>query len=670
MRRVAALARGGTAAAVSVAIASLAACSGDDDATVSPTASAVADVAPAAAGPPADVALLPERSDATPPLRLAEGLLAPTNRWYSSLALGDGGLPVFPTPLSVRPVDGGFTLGLTRPTATANAILAPARDDIEVRIDAAQGLGVVTRADPVGATLSWGDAALTIAQGWPVAGITADAPTTVHLSVAFAETGDGVWTADVDGTTYGLAVAQGSVEGADAELDTGGSLQLFVVPDGGDAITFAAALGPSPATTSWDFLVTAEAAVTTVEYGGPTVVTVPQERAHAAGLDCDLGTYATIDGPFAVCAAAGVTWPVPLVTPTAALDLSGLTDDERAAVREALVTDATSAPPPPADTYFGSKALHRLAVLLGLADQLGEPEIADSLAATLASELEAWGDPDRCAHEAARCFTYDPVMGGVVGHTPSFGSEEFNDHHFHYGYLLSAAAVAGERDPELAQRIGPVMDLVAADIASAGDASLPPVRTFDPVAGHSWASGISPFADGNNQESSSEAVAAWNAVALWARVRGDDALEARATWMLSAEADAAARLWLAPDLTPFPEYQHSIVALEWGAKRDHATWFSPEPSAMLGIQIIPGGAVAMQTLGAIPDARIVSAVDAAMPAGPDVMFGDYLLMYQALAGDAARDAAWEQALVLPQDVIDDGSSRAHLLAWIASVPDD
>ena len=40
---------------------------------------------------------------------------------------------------------------------------------------------------------------------------------------------------------------------------------------------------------------------------------------------------------------------------------------------------------------------------------------------------------------------------------------------------------------------------------------------FDPYRGHSWASGPSPFASGNNQESSSEAVAAWNGLALWAR---------------------------------------------------------------------------------------------------------------------------------------------------------
>ena len=40
----------------------------------------------------------------------------------------------------------------------------------------------------------------------------------------------------------------------------------------------------------------------------------------------------------------------------------------------------------------------------------------------------------------------------MVGLTPSFGSEEFNDHHFHYGYFLSAAGLLGADDPALATR--------------------------------------------------------------------------------------------------------------------------------------------------------------------------------------------------------------------------
>ena len=89
-----------------------------------------------------------------------------------------------------------------------------------------------------------------------------------------------------------------------------------------------------------------------------------------------------------------------------------------------------------------------------------------------------------------------------------------------------------------ADKIAPVVDLAVADIASAqASSAFPQYRNFDPYSGHAWASGSSPFADGNNQESSSEAVNAWNAVALWAKVRGNTELQNQATWMMSTEAN-------------------------------------------------------------------------------------------------------------------------------------
>ena len=40
----------------------------------------------------------------------------------------------------------------------------------------------------------------------------------------------------------------------------------------------------------------------------------------------------------------------------------------------------------------------------------------------------------------------------MVGLTPSFGSDEYNDHHFHYGYFLYAAGVLAANDPALAKQ--------------------------------------------------------------------------------------------------------------------------------------------------------------------------------------------------------------------------
>ena len=60
--------------------------------------------------------------------------------------------------------------------------------------------------------------------------------------------------------------------------------------------------------------------------------------------------------------------------------------------------------------------------------------------------------------------------------------------------------------------------LLIRDIASPDrdDPLFPFLRTFDPYAGHSWASGTALFGSGNNQESSSEAMNAWTGIIVTA----------------------------------------------------------------------------------------------------------------------------------------------------------
>jgi len=602
--------------------------------------------------------------------RLADGVMPPTNRWYSSLAFGKGGLPVYPKPLSVTPVDGGFSLGLTTPVASADAIMASAMNDVTVTIDGASGLGLVSHADSVAVSLTMGPATVAMAQGWPAVGITADAPLKAQLSVPFAAASDGVGVATVAGKTYGIVVAGGAIDGSTLSLDAGGTAALFSVPAGTDPGTFAKALGARSPRVAVSWGVSGDAATTTVTYGdNPTVVVVPTARAKGAGLKCDLGTFATIDGPYEACAAKSVSWDVPLVAPSDSLSLDGISSDEKDAIVAALKAEASAAPKDlPGDSYFGAKAMYRLANLVQVADAVGSTDLADTFAARLSQELKLWADPKGCATRDAKCLVYDPTIHGVVGLTPAFGSEDFNDHHFHYGYLLYAAAVAGARDPQLVTDIGAAFDLVADDIASpVQTADFPQWRTFDPVEGHSWASGSAPFADANNQESSSEAVAAWNGVALWRTVRGEkDGAEA-AEWMLSSEAEAARRTYLEPDLTAFPAYSHDTVGLEWGSKRDFATWFSAEPNAIIGIQLIPSPPAAMKYYSVVAPGRVASAIDAAHGKGSGTQFDDYLLMYQASQSGAEADAAWDAALALPDGVIDDANSRAYMLAWIASL---
>ena len=96
----------------------------------------------------------------------------------------------------------------------------------------------------------------------------------------------------------------------------------------------------------------------------------------------------------------------------------------------------------------------------------------------------------------------------------------YNDHHYHYGYHVYAAAVAAKLDPEWGRKHFDEVLLYIRDFANPleDDEYFPQYRQKDWFLGSSWASGIvsaenSPH--GRNEESSSEAISAYEGVTLF-----------------------------------------------------------------------------------------------------------------------------------------------------------
>jgi len=625
--------------------------------------------------PPASDAasILPvERISAAAPVRLAEGLAPPTNRWFSSLAFSPDPLPVFPFPLAFAPDGGGFAIELPEVVASARTIAAPFTGGL--RVDLGASSFTVVRYDPVSVTLEYSDAdgpvaQVTIAEGSPIVGIVAARDVGLAVAGGLSEVGGGAWTTAAGGSVFGVTAPGASVHENALQLDAGRSAQVFAVPQGGDIRAWLRAIGDPVTGVESSFEVDGESTSTRLEYTGTDSTVLVPFAGHAAGGDCSLGTFATAYGDAPACATTTLEWTVPALYGRGAYDLSGLDDRARTELAGQLAADIDASAPVPADTYFGGKALAKLASMLWLARSLGDDALATAAADRLGDELMPWLEADGCESRDERCFVYDDVLRMVVGRTPSFGSEEGNDHHFHYGYFLTAAAALAEARPEMLDRLTPVMDALAADIVGGGsDGTLPVLRVFDPFRGHSWASGLSPFADGNNQESSSEAVAAWNGLALWAAASHDDALAEQATWLLSSEADAARRLWLEPDPQSLPVgYEHGIVSLSWGGKRDYATWFSPEPSAILGIQLLPFSPVSLDYLASDPERVAANVAEAGGADGFDGALGDYVLLYSALAGPDDLAAARETLAGMDSVSLDDGLTRSAALAWLAAV---
>ena len=614
---------------------------------------------------------LPQRTVAPmPATRLARGLTPPTNHWFSGLVFGDQPQPVFPLPLAFGLQAHGFGFGLPQVVASASSVVGSHQDDVTVSVSGSSDQ-VVSAYDDASVTISSrgssGDTLgrTVVAEGSPFVTHVASADESLQTSVSWTPEQD-FWTATTPTGTYGAVVEHGSVDQQTIRLDAGGSAVFFPVPKGHDASALASLAAPVTAThTSYD--VGSETVTTSVQYGsGPSAfVAMPVQAAHLGDqVTCDLGSFPSVYGDLRLCSGSSLTWSVPRTRAAAGLDLSQVTGSNRARLAAQVTRDVASAPAPPADTYVGGKWLYRESQLLDIADQVGATKAAAAAQRRLGRTLTTWTNPHGCSDGKVRCFVYDPSWKGVVGLAPSFGSDQFNDHHFHYGYFLYAAGVLARHDPSVVARLRPVMNLLAADIAGGSDTGVTPrLRVYDVYAGHSWASGTSPFADGNNQESSSEAVNAWAGLSLWAAATGDQDLQRQAAWLLSSEAASARAYWTQPR-TP-AGFAHRTFGINWGGKRDYATWFSPAPSAILGIQLIPMSP-SSSYLGGDPGRIRANVAEATAASGFTGPLGDYVLMYSALAGGADARRALARSRTLPAGAIDDGDSRSYLTAFLLS----
>src|SRR5262249_53169507 len=157
----------------------------------------------------------------------------------------------------------------------------------------------------------------------------------------------------------------------------------------------------------------------------------------------------------------------------------------------------------------------------------------------------------------------DPTWGGIIGVPPEFGNEDYNDHHFQFGYVLQAAATLARFDPAFRDCARPVLDQLVADFMG-GMTGFPPDRVFNGYEGHSYASGFGGGPDGNDQESSSEAVHAWESVVQWGIATSNTAMVDEGLARYAIEAATARVYWLGEgeDVLPAP-YAHSTAGIVW-----------------------------------------------------------------------------------------------------------
>ncbi|KAB7744061.1 1,3-beta-glucanase [Nostocoides sp. F2B08] len=602
-------------------------------------------------------------------IAVTDGVNPPTNSWVSPAVFAPEDRPIFTGVLSARLAADAVTLGLPDPVTDADVVMAPHPDHVALDLPADDyELG---RLDAVSARFDYsrdGEAVgeLTLAEGWPYAQYVAASEQRVGLPDG-AETGPEGLSLTVAETTYRIVPGAGAaVEEGALTLEAGSSVHVYAEPAGAtpgelDLLRSGAVVLESTEVTPD---VGDDVATTTLTYrtaGDADTVLAVAPRKEVTGSEQLSGAYETVLGDVPLVAGTQVTTSAPLQEPVTELDLDGLDDGERSEVETLLETDVASMRFDAPDSYHGGKQLQRAANLFLLASGLGRDDLAEQVRDPLAEQLDLWFDAEGCTGRSERCFTYDDRLGGLVGQTPAYGSDEFNDHHFHYGHMLYAAGVLASAEPELVDRWRAVADLAALDFGSPEAVGVfPQHRVFDEWRGHSWASGPAPFADGNNQESSSEAVNAWVGLSLWARATGDEALADHAAWLLSQETTSALDYWIDPEVDE--AFGQPVVSLNWQGKRDFATFFSAEPSAIVGIQLIPMNPTQLDYLAERPEA--VQALSDAVPAqGPGAPLADYVVLARALVDP--QGAAEALAAYGPDDV-DGGTSLSYATALVLS----
>ena len=286
----------------------------------------------------------------------------------------------------------------------------------------------------------------------------------------------------------------------------------------------------------------------------------------------------------------------------------------------------------------------------------------------------------------------------------NFGAGFYNDHHFHYGYHIYAAAVAAHFDPEFGRKYHQRVLLLIRDIAnpSAKDPYFPTWRHKDWYLGSSWASGIvtiggDPYPNGRNQESSSEAIAAYEAIGMYGDAAArmfagsadpyweDQFLHAQrirdmGRLLMATEVRTAKTYWHVqadnPETTRiYPEaYESKVVGMMWSLMAQEQTWFGNESYKSYGIQVMPLTPISelrdspawVKEMLPLFNASCISDTKC-----EDDGWSVLVLAMQATVG-LWRDA-WKSAMRLSDDVFEaaggNGHSRSNTLWYIASRPD-
>lgn len=366
-----------------------------------------------------------------------------------------------------------------------------------------------------------------------------------------------------------------------------------------------------------------------------------------------------------------------------------------------------------ADTgsYGSGKRATKFALLAVAARDAGLDKEARIAAIASADALKPWLDP------SSKLLVYDVTYGGVVTRkgllniAADFGNGWYNDHHFHYGYMLYAAAVvidilgpAAAYDALGGQTASFALDSILGDVAtpiksrrsstqtqgsqtilaagakrSSTDNYFPVARHKDFYESHSWASGLFMMQDGKDQESVSEATHCYYGVSLLGAATNNSELRDWGRILLGMEVRAARYYWHVSGQEKYPQPFGSnvIVSIIGGSDLSANTWFGANRLFSILVNAMPFTPVSERYL--TPPRYIRWSTSQALAELPSLHDDDnpglatwraLLLQFVAVSEpDQAFAEIIAASMSNPPLQLDQTQTFGSMLYWVATRPD-
>ena len=241
------------------------------------------------------------------------------------------------------------------------------------------------------------------------------------------------------------------------------------------------------------------------------------------------------------------------------------------------------------DTYNEGQVMNQLIQTGRIAAEMGNTASLNKIITTIKTRLENWFKAEK--GEVAFLFYYFPTWSTLIGYPGGYGQDgSLNDHHFHWAYFIHAAAFLEQYIPGWAANWGGMVNMLIRDAASSdrNDTMFPYLRNFSPYEGHSWADGFANNPQGNNQESSSEAMLFASSLIHWGTLTGNKSTRDLGIYLYTTEQTGIEEYYMDTHHRNFPpSQQYSLVSRVWSNNFDNGTFWTGDIAASYGIEIYP-----------------------------------------------------------------------------------